>query len=169
MAYEPLRQKVFGRPTFSQFIRGINKDQQYFKSNEFRRDLQHLIIVCSKYNRIYNAKTGNDESKIIKPVYQESNQPKEKKETKKTSPSQDVAIGPPQLRQQILDIIRDNVKKNNITESSTIKSLKLDKGYNKRALCIRINDSYGTKMTPELFEQFLQVKDIINYVIKKKK
>ena len=169
MAYEPLRQKIFGRPTFSQFIRGINKDQQYFKSDGFRRDLQHLIMVCSKYNRIYNAKTGNDESKIIKPVYQEKKQAQEKKETKNPSPSQNEMIGSPQIRQQVLDLIRDNLKKDNITESSTIKSLKLDKGYNKRALCIRINDSYSTKMAPEQFEQFLQVKDIINYVIRNKK
>lgn len=67
MAYEPLRQKVWGRPNFSQFIHGINKDQLYLKSEDFRKDLQHLILVCTEYNKVYNAKTGNDTDKIEKP------------------------------------------------------------------------------------------------------
>ena len=72
MAYEPMRQKVFGKPTFSKFLRGIDKEISYLKSDDFRKDLQHLILVCSEYNKVYNAQTGSDTDRISKPKYQQS-------------------------------------------------------------------------------------------------
>ena len=54
-AYEPLRQQVFGDPSIRQFLKGIQKDQALFKTQEFKKELHHLIVVCSEYNKINQA------------------------------------------------------------------------------------------------------------------
>lgn len=55
-AYEPLRKQVFGEPTFWKYIVGIKKNQELFKTDEFRKDLQHLILVSSEYNKVNKSK-----------------------------------------------------------------------------------------------------------------
>ena len=55
-AYVPLREQVFGKPTFWKFLTGIPKNRELFKTNEFREDLQHLILVCTEYSKINQSK-----------------------------------------------------------------------------------------------------------------
>jgi hypothetical protein len=55
-AYEPLREEVFGDPSFSQYIFGLKDHKELFASDKFREDLQYLIRVCSEYNKINQAK-----------------------------------------------------------------------------------------------------------------
>lgn len=54
--YEPLRQKVFGKANFWTYLTGIKKNIELFKTDKFRQDLQHLILVSSEYNKINKAK-----------------------------------------------------------------------------------------------------------------
>lgn len=55
-AYVPLRDEVFGDATFTNFIRGVRSDNPLFSSEEFIKDVNHLCVVCSEYNKINKAK-----------------------------------------------------------------------------------------------------------------
>lgn len=55
-AYEPLRKQIFGEPTFWKYLTGIKKNQELFKTTDFRKDLQHLILVSSEYNKVNQSK-----------------------------------------------------------------------------------------------------------------
>ena len=55
-AYCHLRDTVFGEVSFKNFIKGVNKNNPLFESEQFVRDIQHLKIVCSEYNKINQAK-----------------------------------------------------------------------------------------------------------------
>lgn len=55
-AYCHLRDTVFGDVSFKNFIKGVNKNNPQYKSEQFIRDMQHLKIVCSEYNKINQAK-----------------------------------------------------------------------------------------------------------------
>lgn len=55
-AYDPLREQVFGAPTFWKYLTGVKKRLDLFKTNEFRKDLQHLIMVSSQYNKVNQSK-----------------------------------------------------------------------------------------------------------------
>lgn len=188
MAYDPLRKIVFGAPTFKSFIFGIKKDQGKLNSEKFRKQLLHLIQVCTEYNKVYNARTGNDVDRINKPQYSQEQSEKtnkiheqvkeinkdkknsetntikdsyvaKKRESPRKQPLHDIT------REQVLDVIKDNIRKYNISEETSIKNLKLDKNkYTKSALCIRLNDTFKTRIKPEHFQKFSSVKDIIDFV-----
>lgn len=55
-AYCHLRDTVFGDVSFKNFIKGVNKNNPEFRSEWFSRDIQHLIMVSSEYNKINQAK-----------------------------------------------------------------------------------------------------------------
>ena len=55
-AYEPLRKQIFGEPTFWKYLVGVKKKQELFKTTDFRKDLQHLILVSSEYNKVNQSK-----------------------------------------------------------------------------------------------------------------
>ena len=55
-AYEPLRKQIFGEPTFWKYLVGVKKKQELFKTIDFRKDLQHLILVSSEYNKVNQSK-----------------------------------------------------------------------------------------------------------------
>lgn len=55
-AYCHLRDIVFGDISFKNFIHGVNKDNPAFMSEKFIKDVQHLTVVCSEYNKINKAK-----------------------------------------------------------------------------------------------------------------
>ena len=59
-AYEPLRHIVFGRPNIKQFLHGVVKNREIFKTDDFRKDLQLLIATCSEYNKINKATVSNN-------------------------------------------------------------------------------------------------------------
>lgn len=59
-AYDPLREKIFGRPSLIKAIMGIRKNEELIKSADFIKDLQHLIQLCSEYNKVNKATTGKD-------------------------------------------------------------------------------------------------------------
>ena len=165
MSYEPMRQKVFGQPTFSKFLHGIDKEMSYLKSDDFRKDLQHLILVCTEYNKVYNAKTGNDARTNCESQHHQ----KKTKTAQNTTPSMQ-KTSTEEARVQVLNIIRNNLNNARIGYNSSIKSLNLDKNkYAKLALCIRLNEIYHTKMKPEHFLKFNDVNDIINFVVKNSK
>lgn len=165
MSYEPMRQKVFGQPTFSKFLHGIDKEMSYLKSDDFRKDLQHLILVCTEYNKVYNAKTGNDARTNCESRHHQ----KKTKSAQNTTPSMQ-ETSTEEARVQVLNIIRNNLNNARIGYNSSIKSLNLDKNkYTKLALCIRLNEIYHTKMKPEHFLKFNDVNDIINFVVKNSK
>lgn len=55
-AYCHLRDIVFGDISFKNFIHGVSKDNPAFMSEKFIKDVQHLTVVCSEYNKINKAK-----------------------------------------------------------------------------------------------------------------
>lgn len=163
LAYEPLRAIVFGRPTFRSFIYGMKKDYEKINSDDFRKQLLHLIQVCTEYNRIYNAQTGND----IGLSRTTNDSLKEKQNIVQNSVERPFNIP---IRQQILDIVKDNTNKYQVVEHDSVKVLGLHKSkYGKKALCIRLNETFKTELEPEDFQSFIRVGDIIDYVIKNKK
>jgi hypothetical protein len=58
--YEPLRHIVFGRPNIKQFLHGVVKNREIFKTDDFRKNLQLLITTCSEYNKINKATVSNN-------------------------------------------------------------------------------------------------------------
>lgn len=148
MAYEPLRQQVFGQPTFKKFLLGLKKDENVLNSDNFRNDLLHLIKVCTEYNKVYNAKTGKD------------NEKKSSIQSQLSTSSSSITS------QNVLTIIRENIKKPDIEEGCSIAYLDFDKKtYTKSALCIRLNDTFKTRLKPHQLQQFKTVKELIDYVI----
>ena len=55
-AYCHLRDIVFGPISFHSYWYGIDKDNPELKTEEFISDIQHLVVVCSEYNKINQAK-----------------------------------------------------------------------------------------------------------------
>lgn len=55
-AYTKVRDRVFGSPSLSRFVKGIDYNNEYLQSVEFQTDMTHLRQVCSSYNKINNAK-----------------------------------------------------------------------------------------------------------------
>ena len=55
-AYSHLRDTVFGEVRFKNWIKGVNRKNPAFRSESFLRDVQHLVLVCSEYNKINQAK-----------------------------------------------------------------------------------------------------------------
>lgn len=55
-AYVKIRDKAFPKPTFWNFLKGINREDPYFSSAEFKNDMVFLIKVTSEYNKINTAK-----------------------------------------------------------------------------------------------------------------
>ena len=165
MAYEPLRQKVWGRPTFRQFVHGINKDQLYLKSDDFRGDLQHLILVCTEYNKVYNAKTGNDTDKVKKPSRQN------RKVSRKTNVSNsnigDSSNSQLKLsRETILSTIRDVLNNKHINEGNTIAYLDLsNKKYAVQKLCEQFGYLSNKKITKNDIIKCKNIKEVIDLVI----
>lgn len=58
--YEPLRHIVFGRPNIKQFLHGVVKNREIFKTDDFRKNLQLIITTCSEYNKINKATVSNN-------------------------------------------------------------------------------------------------------------
>lgn len=55
-AYEPLCNKVFGSPNFLKYTFESSKRNKLCESTEFEGDLQHLIQLCSVYNKVNQSK-----------------------------------------------------------------------------------------------------------------
>ena len=126
MAYEPMRQKVFGQPTFSKFLRGIDKEMSYLKSDDFRKDLQHLILVCTEYNKVYNAKTGSDTNRISKPKYEKNSKKEVNISTvKKTTDEYNLYPATAKSRERALSIVRKCLKNEHINEGNSVAFLDL--------------------------------------------
>lgn len=168
MAYEPLRNNVWGRPTFSKFIHGINKDQQYLKSEGFRKDLQHLILVCTEYNKVYNSKTGNDTDKIEKPSYSPSPLKKDKKDTENKSLIADNCNSYQELsRDLILSTIRKALKNEHINEGNTIAYLGLhNRRYAVEGLCKQLGSLCNKAISEKDIFGCRNIKEVIDFVIK---
>lgn len=58
-AYEPLRETVFGEPSLIRYIFKNKDSEDYIRSIKFKESIQHLIILCSEYNKV-------NQSKVIK-------------------------------------------------------------------------------------------------------
>lgn len=56
VAYEPLREIIFGEPTLLKFVFKDKNREKYIHSVEFKKDIQHLILLCSEYNKINQSK-----------------------------------------------------------------------------------------------------------------
>ena len=163
-----MRKKVFGRPTFSQFIHGINKNQAYFKSDGLKKDLHHLILVCGEYNKVYNAKTGNDTDRIEKPSYQASKSANEKIRTTEDSVSiVDCDVQSPGIsREIVLSAIRRVLKNEHINEGNSVGFLDLqNRKHTLDGLCKEL-ESLGCRKISHLdIMSCKNIKEVIDLVI----
>lgn len=190
MAYEPMRQKVFGKPTFSKFVHGINKEKScsksdkgqpfllkylsemnngmfYLNSDDFRKDLQHLILVCTEYNKVYNAKTGNDTNRITKPEYQRSF-----KKDKKNSTEEKVSYKHNQhaveviSRENILSIIRGCLKNEHVNEGNSVAYLDLSNRENVvDSMCQQLSTIGNKRIKRNDILKCKNIKEVIDLVI----
>lgn len=55
IAYEPLRENIFGTPGVIRFLLGNKELNEYTQGIEFKKDIQHLMLLCSEYNKINNS------------------------------------------------------------------------------------------------------------------
>ena len=170
MAYEPMRQKVFGRPTFSQFLHGINKDQEYFKSEEIRKDIHHLISVCSEYNKVYKTKTGMDTNKMKEPSVHSTpakSQVKpmvEENATKALCPSEEIVV---KSRESVLATIKRLLNNKYINEGNTLAFLDLPKdGTVIEHLCQELSIIAGKNISRKDVFKCKNIKEVIDLVIK---
>lgn len=53
-AYTKIRDRVFPKISFFDYLRGINRKNEYLNSQEFQQDIALLMKVCSEYNKINN-------------------------------------------------------------------------------------------------------------------
>lgn len=167
MSYEPMRQKVFGQPTFSKFLHGIDKEMSYLKSDDFRKDLQHLILVCTEYNKVYNAKTGNDTNRITKPEYQRSF-----KKDKKNSTEEKVSYKHNQhaveviSRENILSIIRGCLKNEHVNEGNSVAYLDLSNRENAvDSMCQQLSTIGNKRIKRNDILKCKNIKEVIDLVI----
>lgn len=58
-AYEPMREKIFGKPTLSKFLLKNKDNKEYLQSVDFKGDIQFLINLCSEYNKVNQSKVIN--------------------------------------------------------------------------------------------------------------
>lgn len=64
MAYVELRDLCFGEISYENFKNGPKTEQDIYHTTDFKQKMQHLIMICSEYNKI-NQQTihSNDEEK----------------------------------------------------------------------------------------------------------
>ena len=55
-AYEPLREKTFGKPSLIRYIFKNKAEVNFIQSIQFKEDIKHLMILCSEYNKINQTK-----------------------------------------------------------------------------------------------------------------
>ena len=168
MAYEPIRQKVFGRPSFRQFIFGVNKDLHYLKTDEFKKDLQHLLLVCSEYNKVYNAKTGNDSNRIRKPDNITKKSSKASKTNSDINTVEEKCSNVVNLsREDVLAIIRQALNNEHINEGNSIAFLELQNRESElKVLCQKLNELSRKTINEYRILNCDNIKDVIDLTIK---
>lgn len=172
MAYEPMRQKVFGRPTFSQFLHGINKDTEYFKSIEFRHDIHHLIQVCTEYNKIYNTKFEQGACRAKKNSMRSASNCQSdtaKEITDNVSINNNESPVPQVLdREFVLTTIRKVLKNKHIVEGNTLTFLDLTQnGPMVKNLCEELSAVSGKKIDKQDIFKRQNIREVIDLVLKK--
>lgn len=172
MAYEPMRQKVFGRPTFSQFLHGINKDTEYFKSIEFRHDIHHLIQVCTEYNKIYNTKFEQGACRAKKNSMRSASNCQSdtaKEITDNVSINNSESPVPLVLdREFVLTTIRKVLKNKHIVEGNTLTFLDLTQnGPMVKNLCEELSAVSGKKIDKQDIFKRQNIREVIDLVLKK--
>ena len=171
LAYEPMREKVFGQPTFWKFMHGINKEQGYFKSIELRHDIHHLIQVCTEYNKIYNTKLEKGTRKAKIKTLRSVTSPKSTKATEiaENSPINDNVTPIPQVldREFVLTTIRKVLKNKHIVEGNTLNFLDLmQNGPMVKNLCEELSAVSGKKIDKEDIFKRKNIREVIDLVLK---
>ena len=171
LAYEPMREKVFGQPTFWKFMHGFNKEQGYFKSIEFRHDIHHLIQVCTEYNKIYNTKLEKGTRKAKIKTLRSVTSPKSTKATEiaENSPINDNVTPIPQVldREFVLTTIRKVLKNKHIVEGNTLNFLDLmQNGPMVKNLCEELSAVSGKKIDKEDIFKRKNIREVIDLVLK---
>jgi hypothetical protein len=171
-AYEPMREKVFGRPTFWKFLHGINKEQEYLKSIEFRHDVHHLIQVCTEYNKIYNAKFEPGASKVKKNSNRSASNAKSNQVTEvaENAPVDDNVSPVPQVldRDFVLTTIRRVLKNNHIVEGNTLSFLDLTQnGPVVKKLCEELTSVSGKMIYNQDILNRKNIREVIDLVLYK--
>ena len=169
VAYEPMRQKVFGHPTFSQFMHGIDKEQEYFNSVEIRKDIHHLILVCSEYNKVYKAKTGRDANNkknasahTSSPHSQAITVKQESESTTHCIPDETVLMS----RDSILSTIRKALNNEHVTEGNSLYFLELSEdGTTMKHLCKELSTMAGKDISSRDVSKCKNIREVITLVI----
>lgn len=163
-AYDPIREKIFGRPSLGQFIMGVKKDVNFIRSEEFEKDLLHLIKVCTEYNKVNEAKTGRDS-------YTKS-QTKSKQHTNISNDSQSKIQSPNEsnatqsAREDVLFMIGEVLDKSNISEGNSIAYLALENRMQDVViLSKKLSEYSGREISASKILNCNNVKEIINMVV----
>ena len=165
IAYEPMRQKIFGYPTFRQFLHGIDKSQEYFNSVELRKDIQHLIMVCSEYNKVYNTKTERNADKMEKPSTRST--AAKAQATPMATKSQCIPEKKTVMnRGNILATIRRALNSKYINEGNSLSFLDLTPDSTSiEHLCKELSTMAGRKIGSKEVSRCKNIKEIIDLVI----
>lgn len=169
VAYEPMRQKVFGHPTFSQFMHGIDKEQEYFNSVEIRKDIHHLILVCSEYNKVYKAKTGRDANNVKNASAHTTSLRSQTITVKQDSESTTHCIPDETVlmsRDSILSTIRKALNNEHITEGNSLSFLELSEdGTTMKHLCKELSTMAGKDISSRDVSKCKNIREVITLVI----
>ena len=130
--------------------------------------MQHLLLVCSEYNKVYNAKTGNDSNRIRKPDNITKKSSKASKTNSDSNTVEEKCSNVVNLsREDVLAIIRQALNNEHINEGNSIAFLELQNRESElKVLCQKLNELSRKTINEYRILNCDNIKDVIDLTIK---